>query len=502
MKSADEYAIRMLKIPSLTLMENAGKRIIRILENEIPNVAQKSIFIFCGKGNNGGDGFVCARLLSEKNISVAVVLMDFPKNYSRDALQNYQRLSERVKKISFRSPFKIKEQYDVILDAMFGTSFRGKLTGKYFSAAQWINKQKKSLIAAVDIPSGLNGENGTVENIAVKANFTITLSNPKIGFYCARAKEFTGKIITAEIGIPQTAIVKNFSSVYEVERNDIDLPHRPINSHKHSVGKIFILAGSKGMTGAALLCSQSAIRSGAGAVILGIPDSQFSIVAKRTLEVMPFGLDSTKEGSIAFSALNEIGKKISWCDILLIGPGLSQNTETQELLRKIILTSPKPIVIDADGLNALTGKLEILGKRKSKQIILTPHLGEFSRLIGIPSDAIEKNKIQIGKEFSKKCNLTLVLKGAPTFTFTKNGKVFINSTGNPGMSTAGSGDVLSGIIASLLAQGNSTERAAINGVYIHGAAGDVCAEKFGVYGMIAGDLIEKIPNVMKELSSQ
>jgi ADP-dependent NAD(P)H-hydrate dehydratase / NAD(P)H-hydrate epimerase len=504
MKAADEFAIFSLRIPSLQLMENAGKSVVEEIKKKIGTLHKKTIVIFCGKGNNGGDGFVIARLAVTEGAEVTVVLMEKENALQGDAFENFQRLlNYGIEKLDFKQfPTSKKKNYDIIVDAIFGTSFHGTIKGKYASAIQCINTNKKNLVVSVDIPSGLNAETGEASIPSVKANVTVTFGAPKIGFYIQRAKEYCGDIVISDIGLPKKAIDKNSNGIFLVEKKDVQvsIPKRPFNSHKHTVGKIFILAGSKGMTGAALLCSQSAMRTGTGSVILGIPGSQFSIVAKRTLEVMPFGLNSISEGSLAYSSLPEIKKKIDWADVVLLGPGLSQNEETQKLIREIIQFTSKPMVIDADALNALSNHLEILQKRKSKEIIITPHLGEFSRLVKISSKEIELRKILLGKEFAQKYRLTLVLKGAPTFTFTKNGKIFVNSTGNPGMSTAGSGDVLAGIISSLLSQGNSGEQSAINGVYIHGAAGDHSAKKMGIQGMIASDLIEEIPIIMKELT--
>lgn len=503
MKSIDEFAIAKLGVPSLQLMENAGRSVVEEITKRIGVVRRTSVLIVCGKGNNGGDGFVVARIAARDGANVTVIMMEKKSGLQGDALVNFGKLSNDVNVVSFSKFLKEqKENYDVIVDAMFGTSFYGSLRGKYGFAARWINRQKNSLVVAVDIPSGLQGETGSVEGEAVKADITVTFSNPKIGFYLQGAKECTGEVVVKEIGIPEKAMKALSKNIFLVEEADARelIPHRQSNSHKHSVGKIFVLAGSRGMTGAALLCSQSAMKSGAGQVILGIPDSEYSIVAKRTLEVMALGLPSTQEGSVALTAKKEIQQRINWADVLLIGCGLSQNNETQQLIREIVRETSKPLVIDADGLNALSGHLAILKNRKSKHIVLTPHTGEFSRLTGISSGEIEKNKFQLARRFAEQYNLTLVLKGAPTITATPSGSIFVNSTGNPGMSTAGSGDVLAGIIASLIGQKLSAEAAAVCGVYLHGLAGDVAAENIGMHGMLAGDIIKYLPHTLKTLT--
>lgn len=510
MKHADEYAIKKLRIPSLRLMENAGKAVEDVIVNRIGNSLRgMRVLIFCGKGNNGGDGFVVSRLLSEKGMNVTTVLIEKEKELSGDAGTNYQRLQNcnnaRLQIIGFQKFQKLSnKEFDVVVDAMLGTSFKGELKGKYLSAVEWCNKQS-SIKFAVDIPTGLNGETGEVFSTAFRAHTTVTMSNPKMGFYSEGAKDFTGDVIVADIGIPkkviQNSISSNHKNISLVEKRDVKklFPKRVSNSHKHSVGKIFIIAGSKGMMGAAFLCSQSAMRSGAGQVILGIPDSEYSIIAKRTVEVMPLGLPATKQGTVSSKAIEEIEKRIEWADVILLGCGLSLNGETQQLIREIIKKTEKPIVIDADGLNALVGNLDLLKKRRSKNIILTPHRGEFSRLTGISSKEIEKDKYSIAANFAKKYNLTLVLKGAPTITAVRSGKILVNSTGNAGMSTAGSGDVLAGIIASLIGQGNSSADAAVNGVFVHGKAGDISADKNGMHSMIASDLIKNLPNAITSI---
>ncbi|MDP1676122.1 MAG: NAD(P)H-hydrate dehydratase [Bacteroidota bacterium] len=522
MKSVDEYAIKKSHIPSLRLMENAGKAVVEeILDRLNPstssdkkrrnfrqeNVGQvlkmTNVVVFCGKGNNGGDGFVVARLLSEKGMNVTVVLIESEKELSGDGAVNYQRLQDgkitRLQILEFGKFLILKnKKFDIVVDAMLGTSFRGELKGKYSKAVEWCNKQS-SLKIAIDIPTGLNGETGEVLSNTFQADATVTMSNPKIGFYREGAKEFTGEVVVADIGISKKVFryfkKQNHTNIMLVEESDVQktFPKRASNSHKHSVGKIFVIAGSKGMMGAALLCSQSAMRTGAGQVILGIPDSEYATIAKRTIEVMPLGLPVTNEGSLSSKALDGIEKRIDWSNVVLLGCGLSGNDETQQLIREIIKKSDKPMVIDADGLNALVGNLDLLIKRNSKNIVLTPHRGEFSRLIGISSKEIERNKYSFAANFAQEYNLILVLKGAPTITAIPCGKIFVNPTGNSGMSTAGSGDVLAGIIASLIGQGNSVSDAAINGVFVHGRAGDFTAGKVGMHGMIASDMIKNLP---------
>jgi ADP-dependent NAD(P)H-hydrate dehydratase / NAD(P)H-hydrate epimerase len=501
MKAIDEFAINKLNVPSLWLMENAGHAVAdEILK--LSSVKKKRVLVFCGKGNNGGDGLAVARLLWKSGARVIVVLLDSRKEFSGDAAVNFDNI-----KSLFIPFFPLKkflehpvENYSIVVDAIFGTSFHGAVEGKYLKAIQWINAQKKCLKIAVDIPSGLNGETGEVETEAVRADDTVTLSNPKTGFYRKNAKDYTGSVMIKGIGIPEQAF-RVRSDIFLVEENDARtlLPHRASNSHKHSVGKIFVLAGSKGMMGAALMSSQSAMRTGAGQVILGIPDSEYAVIAKRTLEVMPLALPATGNGSLSLNARSEIEKRIAWSNVVLMGCGMSPQPETQTLIRNIVVSCRKPMVIDADALNALAVDISILKKTKTKQIILTPHYGEFSKLIGVPSSEIEERKFELAKKFAEQNNIVLVLKGAPTITALPDGSIFVNSTGNPGMATAGAGDVLSGMIAAFVGQGLTAESAALLGVYLHGLAGDAAARKYGEISMMAGDIIKQIPATIKNL---
>lgn len=495
MLSADRFAISRLRIPSLQLMENAGSAVAAEIQKRKTTIAGRSVVIFCGKGNNGGDGFVAARMLRHQGADVTVVLMDDPGTLSDDALVNFNRLQDHNTVDYFDFQARNNKRFDVIVDAMFGTSFKGTLSGQYLSAVEWCNRQK-GLKVAVDIPSGLHGESGETGKNAFRADVTVTLSNPKIGFYRGNGKDFTGEVVIADIGIPGHAIERVAKNIFLIERSDIReiIPDRPSNSHKHSVGKLFVLAGSHGMTGAAMLCSQSAMRSGAGQVILGIPESEYPIVARRTLEVMPLGLPATSEGTLAFGALSSSLKKIEWADVVCMGCGMSRNKETMDLIANVVRKCRKTMVIDADGLFALAENLTLLKRKTKGKVILTPHMGEFSRLLKKPVDTIEQLKFEYSRAFSKKYGVTLVLKGSPTIICDSHGTVFVNPTGNPGMSTAGSGDVLAGIISAIAGQGSTAEAAAVSGVYLHGIAGDIAATKKGVHGMIASDMIKWIPS--------
>ena len=506
MREIDVKATRRFGIASLTLMENTGRAVVEEIETQWGSLAGRSLLIIAGKGNNGGDGFVAARYALQCGALVTVFLIGNQRELRGDAKLNYESLRSikdvRLKVAhSFGHDGFSRKKFDFIVDAIFGTSFHGDVRGDHKKIIMWLARQRRSKVIAVDIPSGLDATTGECSNAVVRADLTVTMAFPKIGLYLRKGRQYTGTVSVADIHIPRILAKSTLDGSYLVEERDVreGLPVRPLDAHKHSVGKIFVIAGSKGLTGAALLCSQSAMKSGAGAVVLGIPESVFSTVARRTLEVMPFALPATNDGSLALKGFGDVAKKIKWSDVLLLGPGLSQNPETHDLVRRIIQMCAKPMVIDADGLNALAADCRILIRRKARHVILTPHLGEFSRLTRISSDEIEKNKIEIARTFARKYDVVLVLKGAPTIVADPKGKVFVNPTGNPGMATAGSGDVLGGIIAALLGQGNRPLDAAINGVFVHGYAGDIARKKIGEMGMLASDILKEVPSALKEL---
>ena len=509
MKAIDELAVGQFGMPSLLLMENAGRSVVEEIEHRFGSVAGTNVLVVAGKGKNGGDGFVAARYAVQRGASVTVLFIGDENEMLGDVKTNYDILKRmgdaRVTLLrSFKENEFTQKRFDFIVDAIFGTSFHGEMKGKFGTVVEWINRQHRSKVIAVDIPSGLDASTGRCSSTAVKACLTVTMALPKIGLYLGKGREVTGSIAVADIQMPDRLIEKHKSKLFLTEERDTQagLPIRSIEAHKQSVGKIFVIAGSKGLTGAALLCSQSAMKSGAGAVVLGIPSAVFSAVSRRTLEVMPYELPSTSEGSVAYSAMESIGPKMKWADVILIGPGLSQNSETVEMIHRVISTSEKTLVVDADGLNALSKKLALLRRRKCRSVILTPHLGEFSRLISLSVEDIEKNKIEIARSFARKNDVVLVLKGAPTMIAAPNGDVFVNPTGNAGMATAGSGDVLAGVIAALVGQHNTPVQAAINGVYVHGRAGDIARDEVGEMGMLASDIMHRIPFVLKKMQDK
>ncbi|MDA0986838.1 MAG: NAD(P)H-hydrate dehydratase [Bacteroidetes bacterium] len=491
----EKLAEKEFSISTEKLMENAGSQIAEFIKKN----NFKNVLIFCGKGNNGGDGLVAARYLSNYKIISTIVFAIPKKELNYLSTYNLNKLSKQIKiyiKPNLKKLSKIKK--DLIIDSLLGINYKGELKSNYYKYANWINSQKTP-VYSVDVPSGLNATTGKVGNVAIKASNTITLGSQKIGLWINDAPNYTGEINLKEIGSPKSILKKIKPVAFLIDKNDIKkaLPKRSKTSNKYTVGKVFALCGSRGLTGAAILASSSSMRAGAGAVILGIPETEYKIVARRILEVMPQSLFSTTEGSLSLKSLNKIIEKLKWCDALLIGPGSSKNIETIKLIQQILKINTKPVIIDADAIFAIRNKKFIL-KRNS---ILTPHFGEFKTLLGNKIDFENKNIIELGKKFAKKYSVILVLKGKPTYIFNSNGKVFINPIGNEGMATAGSGDVLSGIIAAFLSQGSKPINAAINGVYVHSLSGDISSKQKSVYGVIASDLIKNLPEAIKNVTS-
>lgn len=508
MRWCDATAISAYGIPSLLLMENAGSAVAWFVEENFGPVEGKQILVACGKGNNGGDGYVAARHLLNQGASVQVILMASPRELRGDAKTNFQILTKLQKaepsrlsiiQYSQRLPKSLRPPH-IIIDALLGTGFSGAVRSPMSNLIAWINEQHVPIIA-VDIPSGVNASTGVVENIAVEATATVTFGALKVGLLCHQGQDCAGDVLVADIGIPRLVLRSERLKTFFVETEDVRarLPRRPSTAHKYSVGKVFVLAGSRGFTGAAALTATAALRAGTGAVMLGTPQSVYPILAKKLTEAIVVPLPSTEAGTLSTDALTAIREKIEWADVVVVGPGLSQHPETQAVIQHLILDNRSRMLIDADGLNALA-KMGIAKLRKTVgECILTPHTGEFSRLSGLSAETVERDRVNVARELAAKVDSPVVLKGGPTVTATADGCVYINSTGNPGMATVGSGDVLSGIISGLWAQGMEAGAAALAGVFLHGLAGNIARAKLGQRSLVAQDLIDFLPQAFDEV---
>jgi len=501
MKNIDRRTMESCGISGLDLMENAARAILLSIEKANPDLQSKSVLIFCGKGNNGGDGFALARLLYEKHIDTAVVAVAI-SDLGQDAMQNFEAAKNIGVKITnaqnFEQVTEIAHKADIIVDALLGTGVRNPVRDEYARLIEIINTSGKFVIS-VDLPSGISADNGIIGGWGIKANMTITLQLPKIGLLTYPAADFVGELIVADIGIPQEAILVEAIDINTIEREFVkaNFPKRIANSNKGSFGKVFVIGGSYGYSGAPILATKAALRSGCGMVYTGVPYSICDILEIKSIESITIGLYEN-EGKLSLKCIDAILKHLLNMNCVLFGPGLGQSEDINIIAQKIIRTCTTPLIIDADGLNAISQNINIL-KEKKTDIIITPHPGEMARLLGKDISYINSNRIAVAKQFSDEYNVTVVLKGAHTVITSPHGETYINQNGSSALASAGTGDVLAGIIASLVAQGVSTATAAILGVYLHGAASDNAVQKYGEHGLIASDLLEYLPITIKRV---
>lgn len=509
MQELDRAAMTRFSIPGMLLMENAGKACADLLERRFAPFSGKSIVIVCGKGNNGGDGFVVARHLADKGARIHVALLAAKKDVKGDAARNLAILSKLVKHTTDLSIREYKAagklsgipDADLVVDALFGTGFQGKVKGLHLAAIQWMNNQKARRIS-IDIPSGVDASTGAVGNVAVHADLTITMALAKVGHYIGKGREHSGEVKVVDIGIPAILTSKTPGAVFRPSSADIAdvLPRRSLTSHKYSVGKVLVIGGSRQFVGAPVMTALAAMRCGAGAVVVCVPRSIETVMKRKMTEILVDPVEETADGTIAASAFDAIMERVEWADVVAIGPGLSLQEETRSLVLGLLERAQKPFVVDADALASLAGRLPVVRNRKSATI-LTPHTGELSRLIGVPSEEIEMFRVDHANASARKLKCIVVLKGSPTVSATPEGRAYLNTTGNPGMATIGSGDVLTGIISSCLAQGMSPVEATYAGVYLHGSAGDRAAVEIGERSIMAMDLVDYLPDAIRGVAT-
>ena len=491
----DKYTIESEPVADIDLMERASMQISNWIVKRFST--EQKFIIFAGPGNNGGDALAIARQLAEFDFVCEVYLMDFGKMLKGSPAINWKRLKEQGKvqlsKIRVGSEMPEIGHSDVVLDGLFGSGLSRPLEGLPAEIVSRINQTINTIIA-IDIPSGLMGEDNSGNNRTnvVRADFTLTFQFPKISFLFAENEEFVGEWEVLPIGLHPDGIKKKKTDFYFLEKEDIQqiLPIRSRFEHKGTLGHALLLAGSFGKMGAALLASKSCLRAGVGLLTTHVPRLGYSILQSTVPEAMASvdQHDSVITGFPKLDPFTAIG----------IGPGLDQKQNTQKALCLLLENTKVPLVLDADALNILSANKEWLGKLPEGSV-LTPHPGEFRRLVGEAESTYAYLQKQI--EFAKKYKCVLVLKGAFTSVALPDGRLFFNSTGNPGMATGGSGDVLTGIILGLLAQGMSSEDAALAGVFIHGLAGDVASQKYTEFSMTAGDIIESIGKAFKKMIS-
>jgi len=505
MQAIDRLAIEKYGASGLTLMENAGQGVVTALKKRFNNLSNKRVIVFCGKGNNGGDGFVIARYLLNLGAEVITLLTGKLADLKTDAAVNAESaidLGVTVREVNINnlSSFDLSiENCDLIVDTLFGTGLTRPASGLYEQTIEKINTAKKFVIA-VDIPSGIDSDTGRLIGPHVKANLTFALGLLKRGHLLYPAAEAMGEVEIVDIGLPRGAVDSQQLRVRVTEEEDLRtwFRPRPGDSHKGTYGHVLVIAGSRGKGGAAGLTALASLRAGCGLVTLALPEGCQRALEFHPLEVMTVPAPETVSGSFALAAKGVLLNHCKGKSAVVIGPGLSTDPETIELLNNLLPRIDCPMVIDADGLNGLAQHPRLLSTLKS-DTVLTPHPKEMSRLLGLKTGDILKNRIEAATEFATKHSLCLVLKGAASLIALPDGSVTINPTGNPGMATAGSGDVLTGIIASLVAQGLSSGEAAIAGSYLHGLAGDIFTEAETQTSLIAGDLLRTLPESLKRI---
>jgi len=507
MQAIDKCAIDRFGIPGLMLMENAGRGVFHALRHRFPDLQGKRVVIFCGKGNNGGDGFVGARYLKNHDAEVQVLLIGKMSDLKNDARTNAEiadNLGVPIHEIdenNFNSQSHSIRHADILVDAIFGTGLSKPAAGFHERVIEEINDANK-FVLAVDIPSGLDSDTGFIMGPHVRAGLTVTFGLMKRSHLLHPATTFMGQVETVDIGLPPPAVAEMDIPLHSVEPSDIAawLGKRPSDAHKGSFGHVLVVAGSLGKGGAAGLTAVAALRAGCGLVTLALPASCQRAVEFYPLEVMTVPLPETAEGRISTQALGLLQKHAEGKSALAVGPGISTDPETVELLGEFLPALPCPRVVDADAINSLAqGGIDLtsfLG-----ETIITPHPREMSRISGQSMEEIQQNRIDAAASFAVDKNVTVVLKGAASIIAFADGSTFINPTGNSGMATAGSGDVLTGIIAGFIAQGLGLKEATLAGVYCHGAAGDRAAEAIGERSLLASDLMNALPETLKTLAS-
>lgn len=517
MREVDGLSTERHGVRSLTLMENAGRGVAQFMQAQFPDFARRRIVVLCGKGNNGGDGFVVARHLLKMGARPRVFLLAEPRDLGGDAAANFKRWKRASRELrvirsakDWRSLRDVIAGADIVVDALLGTGARGPVEGPFLEAIQDLNRRRPGqTVVAVDIPSGLQADTGEVQGAAVRADFTVTFTAPKPGLLLAAGPSHVGRLTVRQIGSPAELVEETgkgnlrWSEPGEFLR--FALPRRP-EGHKGDYGHALIVAGSVGKSGAAVLASLGALRAGAGLVTAATPEPVLSIVAAHTPEIMTEPLITTLAGTVSMRCFeaNVFSRLLTDKDALAIGPGLTTQAETQQFVRAAVgMRARIPIILDADGLNAFESRASEL-KDSEHPITVTPHPGEMARLLGCSNMDVQARRIDIAQKAAADWNTHVILKGYQTVIAAPNGPTWINSTGNPGMATAGTGDVLTGMLAGLTAQyGRAAWPLVLAfGVYLHGLAGDIAAKEVGEAPLMASDLIRAIPAAYRRFYSE
>jgi len=498
MRETDEKAVRDYGVPSLLLMTNAAKAVAETAYSLLNE--NRSAAVFCGSGNNGGDGIAAAVQLLRRGVEVRCYLAGERDKMTADALEMERQLIEAGGALTDLFPDNEKtktftDHAGVIIDAVFGIGLTREVQGKSLAAIRLMNASPAPVVSA-DIASGVEADTGRIFGEAVHADVTVTFSMAKIGHFAEPGCTCRGKLKIAPIGIPAELLKHAETDVFAVGPSDVALPKRQEISHKGDYGKLLILGGSVGYTGAPALCALAASRGGAGLVSVGVPEAIYPIEAARLYEPMPFPLACDGSGKFTTEAQLDIVDKIAASDVCVLGCGLGRSEELTKLVRSVYRMSVKQLVIDADGLFAL-GNEETTLRMAHVDPIFTPHTGEFLRLGG----TLSGDRVSDARNFATSRQCVLVLKGHHTVCAFPDGEVYIIDAGNAGMAKGGSGDVLAGLIGALCCQ-LSIKRAVVTACWVHARAGDLCAEKYGEYAMLPSDILDAIPEAMKTITSE
>ncbi len=505
MRALDARAIRELGIPGTRLMDAAGSGAAVLIGRWLAPIRGRRVVVVCGKGNNGGDGFVVARRLRTRGAAVQVFLVGSRREVRGDAAEALAGWRGRVEAIDAGPDpgalVRALESADAVVDALLGTGVTGPARGPVAAAIDAINEagRRGVPVIALDLPSGLDSDRGLVPGPVVKATRTVTFAGLKRGLLLQPGAALAGHVEVVDIGIPSDEVARGINT-WGLDAADVRryFPPREVDAHKGRFGHLLIVAGSRGKTGAAALAGRSALRAGVGLCTIAAPASQQPIIAALAPEYMTEALPETASGGLALAAREPLLELAHRMDAVALGPGLSLDVEAQALARALVAEVERPLIADADALTALAGHLDLL-RRALGPRALTPHPGEMARMLGVSIEAVQGDRLELTRRFCREHHAALALKGAGTVVGGPDGRVAVNPTGNPGMAKGGSGDVLTGIVGALLARGIEPAAALEAGCYVHGLAGDLAAASRGEIAMIAGDIVETLPAALQAL---
>lgn len=504
MRNIDARTVREYGISTLVLMENAGARATEALEELCEDLEHRGVLLLCSKGNNGGDGFVLARHLHNRGVQARVVLLCNPSEVCDDALANLRILGKVGVEVtvaadagSWKALLPELGRYDLIVDAILGTGLKGTVSGFLKGVISDLACLDAEVVS-LDLPSGLSADSPQVPGEAVVADFTLAMGLLKIPHVFPPAELFCGEVCVLDISLPAAAVDTEGVKLDLLEEDAVRrmLPTRARDSHKGDFGHVLVVAGSRSQPGAAALAAQGCLRAGAGLVTVATGRNAQPMVHAHCVEAMVEPLPETEGGTMSRTVLAPLLKMLDGKDVLVLGPGLGRGTDVTQMIRKLVQKAQLPVVLDADGLNAFAGKTTLLAGDDARPRILTPHAGEFARLLGMDTKVVLRQRLELARRFAHDHHCFVVLKGYRTLVVTPSGQSYVNTTGNAGMATAGSGDVLAGMIGGLVAQSGDLLPGILAAVYLHGLAGDRASAHRGVQGLMASDILEHLPETM------